>query len=336
MKRKGINYDVGIEFHHDFVSRPNFDVAVIHRELEIIRQDLHCNAVRISGTDIGRLITTAEDALQQGLEVWLSSHLHDQTPEETLRYTVQCAAAAEELRQRRPQLIFILGCELTWFMQGILPGNNFLERMGHPWSMWWRLKVLGMHNKPLNAFLAKATAAVRETFHGPVTYASAPIEAVNWGLFDFVGLDYYRAKQNRESYAQRLERHFAHGKPVVITEVGLCTYQGAEDKGARGFMIIDPKNQRQLNRDYVRDEGLQACELLDMLTTLECTGVDSAFVFTFVSPALTYDENPKIDLDMASCSLVKSYANQHGRTYPDMVWEPKESFRAVAEYYAKQ
>jgi hypothetical protein len=81
---------------------------------------------------------------------------------------------------------------------------------------------------------------------------------------------------------------------------------------------------------------LQACELLDMLTTLECTGVDSAFVFTFVSPALTYDENPKFDLDMASYSLVKSYANQHGRTYPDMVWEPKESFRAVAEYYAKQ
>lgn len=26
----------------------------------------------------------------------------------------------------------------------------------------------------------------------------------------------------------------------------------------------------------------------------------------------------------------------HGTTYPDMPWEPKESFRAVANYYGKQ
>jgi hypothetical protein len=38
---------------------------------------------------------------------------------------------------------------------------------------------------------------------------------------------------------------------------------------------------------------------------------------------------------MASTSLVKSYADgKDGATYPDMEWEPKESFRAVAEYYA--
>ncbi len=37
---------------------------------------------------------------------------------------------------------------------------------------------------------------------------------------------------------------------------------------------------------------------------------------------------------MASYSLVKSYADgKHGTTYPDMTWEPKESFAAVAEYY---
>ena len=335
MKRKGINYDVGIEFHHDYLSRPKFDAAIVHHELEIIRNDLHCNAIRISGTDVDRLIVTAEAALKQGLEVWLSPHLHDKDPEETLDYTVKCAAAAEKLRQRWPQLIFILGCELTWFMKGILPGRNFMERLGNPVSMWWRLKVLGTHNKPLNAFLAKANAAVREVFHGQVTYASAPIEAVDWNLFDFVCLDYYRAKQNRDSYAQRLKRHFAYGRPVVITEVGLCAYQGAEDKGARGFMIVDPKNQRQLDGDYVRDEGLQARELTDMLATLESTWVDGAFVFTFVAPVLTHNENPRFDLDMASYSLVKSYANEHGTTYPDMTWEPKESFRAVANYYAK-
>jgi hypothetical protein len=29
-------------------------------------------------------------------------------------------------------------------------------------------------------------------------------------------------------------------------------------------------------------------------------------------------------------------ANRSGTTYPDMLWEPKESFRAVADFYADQ
>jgi len=34
-------------------------------------------------------------------------------------------------------------------------------------------------------------------------------------------------------------------------------------------------------------------------------------------------------------SLVKYFeGGRRGTTYPDMPWEPKESFRAVAEYYA--
>ena len=336
MKLKGINYDAGIQFHQDDLSRPTFDPAIMHRELEIIKKDLHCNAVRISGTEIARLVATAEDALQQGLEVWLSPFLPDKDPEETLEYIVNCAAAAEKLRQQWPQLVFILGSELTWFMRGILEGDNFFERLGNPLSLWWRLKVLRMHNKPLNAFLARANAAVREVFHGQITYASAPIEAVDWELFDFVCLDYYRGKQNRDTYDQRLKRHFNHGKPVIITEVGLCAYQGAEDKGGRGFLIIDPKNRQQLDDNYVRDESLQANELFDMMQILDNAGVEGIFVFTFVSPALTYSEDPRYDLDMASYSLTKSYIDKHGTTYPDMLWEPKEAFKMVADYFAKQ
>ena len=35
-------------------------------------------------------------------------------------------------------------------------------------------------------------------------------------------------------------------------------------------------------------------------------------------------------------ALVKTYASGHRTTYPDMTWEPKEAFRAVADYYAKE
>ena len=66
MKRKGVCYDVGrVMMGSNW--RPNFDPKVIHRELEIIKNDLHCNAVRICGLDIDRLVTASQNALAQGL-----------------------------------------------------------------------------------------------------------------------------------------------------------------------------------------------------------------------------------------------------------------------------
>jgi len=49
-----------------------------------------------------------------------------------------------------------------------------------------------------------------------------------------------------------------------------------------------------------------------------------------------FSEDPKYDLDMSALSLVKSYVGRRGMSYPDMTWEPKESFRAVADYYAER
>ena len=37
---------------------------------------------------------------------------------------------------------------------------------------------------------------------------------------------------------------------------------------------------------------------------------------------------------MSALGLVRSYAREHGVTYPDMAWEPKKSFHAVAGFYA--
>ncbi len=79
--------------------RPNFNEKVVHRELGIIKNDLHCNSVRICGLDLGRLKTSGNDALERGLEVWVSPEMWDRTWEETLGY-IKCAAKmAEELRK---------------------------------------------------------------------------------------------------------------------------------------------------------------------------------------------------------------------------------------------
>jgi hypothetical protein len=122
---------------------------------------------------------------------------------------------------------------------------------------------------------------------------------------------------------------------------------------------------------YVRDEKLQASEITVQLRELDNAGIEGAFVFTFASPTSPYNEDPRFDMDMASYSIVKSYSQEdtinqitsdtirqgkeilgvdltldvlpkfagqlgkHGETYPDMTWEPKESFKTVADYYAK-
>ena len=85
----------------------------------------------------------------------------------------------------------------------------------------------------------------------------------------------------------------------------------------------------------MRDEALQARELIKTLSILDAAGVDGAFVFTFVFPIYKHDSDPRYDLDIVSASLVKSFGGgKPGTTYPDMPWEPKESFRAVAGYFA--
>lgn len=218
-------------------------------------------------------------------------------------------------------------------MQGILAGKTVMKRIMNPVNML-KLKYLGAHNKPLNAFLEQAATEVRKVFHGPITYASIPAENVNWDLFDFVCVDYYRGKRNRADYGERLKRYLAYNKPIVITEFGCCTYQGAEDKGGRAFMIVNRKQPDQLKPGYVRDENLQAREDASMLQALTEAGVNGAFVFTFTMPTMKHTADPLRDFDKASYSLVKTYADaRHGTTYPDMRWEPKESFRAVASFY---
>jgi len=327
MKLRGVNYDVGIEFTPQYHSRPVFDPAATKRDLITIRDELHANAVRISGTDPTRLATAGRTALDLGLQVWFSPHLHDRGPEELVAYTAECAALAEELRRDTPRLVFLVGCELTLFSSGILKGDNVLERLRNPLTLV-RLKWFGTHNKPLNALLARLEKAARARFAGPVTYASVPLEAVDWSLFDYVGIDYYRAAKNRDSYGARLARRFAAGKPVVVTEFGCCAYRGAEDKGAMAWAIVDPSSDPpRFTGTFHRDEDLQAREVVDMLRIMEGAGVEGAFVFTFAAPALTHSQDPQYDLDLASYALVK--------TYPDGSWQPKAAYHAVASYYAK-
>jgi hypothetical protein len=129
---KGVCYDTGRAYGGGFVTRRVFDPVMTRRELQIIRGDLHCNAVRFQGTDIGRLMTAATDALKLGgLQVWLSPELFKKSREATLAHLVRAAAAAKPLRGEFPgRLVFCVGTESSLFTNGIVPGRTVNQR--HP------------------------------------------------------------------------------------------------------------------------------------------------------------------------------------------------------------
>jgi hypothetical protein len=314
----------------------------VRRELQIVRADLHCNAVKVCGRDLDRLVAAAEEALRLGLEVWFSPELWDRPTDRTLAYIATAAWEAERLRRRWPdRVVFSVATEATLFVRGIVPGRTFTRRLANVRDA---IKA-GRHARPLEEFLARAVRNARGIFNGPLTYASLPFEPVDWSLFDIVGVDHFRDSRSASTYEDRLRRLLAHGKPVVVTEFGMRTYEGADGDGNLGTGITDwrtvalhrlfgPLVRPRLAGEYVRDEALQARRITEDLALLDAAGVDGAFVCTFVEPLSTYSPEPRHDLDMGALSLVKTFSAGHGTTYPDMTWEPKASFYAVARSYA--
>ena len=189
--------------------RPVFDPKVVRRELEIIKNDLHCNAVIITALDVGRVVTAATAALEEGLEVWLSPLLWDKSEDETVAYLAKAAGRLEALRKQWPdKVVLSVGGESTLFMQGILQGKNIIQRLRSP---KFRASIMaGEHNAPLNAFLAKAVAAVRKEFKGELTYHSLIWEKVDWSLFDYVGVDHYRGQGHRGQVCRDAEAAIRH------------------------------------------------------------------------------------------------------------------------------
>lgn len=352
MRRKGVCYDVGRELEGRSW-RPDFRLGEVRRELRIIARDLHCTAVRIQSADVTRLGAAALAALELGLEVWLSPELWDRDAEDTLTHLVSAAAVAEDLRRAYPGQVFLsAGSELSLFMPGIIPGGTVPERIALP--DLGRLLRAEAAQRSVNEYLARAAAAVRPRFGGPLTYCALPTEQVDWTGFDVAAVDLYRDKLSRPRFGRAVEvfRDKAGGRPLVIGEFGCCTYQGAADRGGSGFDITDHSgDQPHVNGGYVRDEAEQAREIAECLDIFDAGGADIAFVQTFVQPLSPWNPDPRFDFDLASYSLVRSFAGGlgdlvkefpkvpwdttgHGTTYPDMPWEPKESFRAVAAWNA--
>src|SRR5688572_20905863 len=100
------------------------------RDLRVIREELHCNAVLLYGSDLERLSEAARLALGSGLDVWFQPRLADRPRRAVLKHLARAAELAEGLRREHPdRVVFVAGCEFSLFTRGMIPGPHTMIRL---------------------------------------------------------------------------------------------------------------------------------------------------------------------------------------------------------------
>jgi len=329
MQVKGVTYDVGTDYGQSTPSRTHWATADVRRDVRAIRRDLHCTSVNFYGSDLDRLVEGASLALAEGLAVSIQPRPINSDREQMLDTLARCAREAERLRARGG-VTLNTGCELTLFTSGFIPGDTFTARM----------EVLVRSQPPspvfsdlLNRHLKDVARVARQEFRGPITYGSGAWEEVDWSHFDLVGVNFYRDRNNASHYVPHLRGLRRHGKPVVITEFGCCAFEGAEEMGGSGWIIVNREKDRpSVKPGYTRSEETQAREIESLLDLYEEEDLHGAYVFDFMSANHPWDPDPARDLDMAAYGIVKVLPWEPGDS--SLRWKPKLAFDAVARRYA--
>ena len=235
----------------------------MRRDIAIIKNELHCDAIRVTGSIPDRVNLAARAASEAGLDVWYSPFPCELEPEALHDHLVDSARRAEQLRKatKDAEVVFVAGCEVSLFNRGFLAGNDLSSRLE-------MLKDLADSGDPatfgallgnLNASLGATVAAVRAEFAGRISYASGPWEFIDWAPFDIIGVDAYRTAENASHFREELRSLRVHGKPIAATEFGCCTYRGAAAAGGEGWLVLDESGDHsRVRRGTVRDEEEQA------------------------------------------------------------------------------
>ena len=350
-KYRGVVYDVGLNFSGDATKIKPFDPALAEHDIRVIANDLHANAVRIEGEDIGRLVAATRAAHAVGLSVFFNPWKMNVSSEEVVPYMAEAAAAAEKLRMDGVDIVFVAGCEYTLFNRGVYPGDSIRERIDHLIAGQAKAQAspsdarsepsdpFPKETAQLNKILKSIVDVIRPSFRGPVSYAAGMWERVDWSIFDIVGLDHYRAGETDEAYIAALAPYQRLGKPVVVMEVGSCAYVGAAKVGAGGFLILEGRNPDGTGKwkDGVvptRSEKEQADYVEQQVTTLSNAGMTGVFVYVFAQEEMTAGEGA-MDFDMAGFSLVKTFPEDDPRSKQMPPWAPKQSFYRLSSLFRR-
>jgi hypothetical protein len=326
MRVFGMNYDTGFVSGGSTTHEP-FDPDTVRRDLRVIRDELHCDAVRITGGVQDRLELAAGLAAEAGLEVWYCPFTNGLDRDALMAFVLDGAERAERLRQTGASVVYLTGSEIAVFTDDFLPGRDLAERMALFTDPERLREAVPAARAAVHDFLTEALPEVRKRFGGPVGYASLPMESVDWAPFDLIASDAgYRDANSAAAFSQTLAAAVGQGKPYAATEFGCCTYRGAgEVAGNLEPVTYDARGRATtLTAELERDEEGQARYVLDLLRDYEAGGVEAAFVYTFANRHLPTTDDPALDFDLASRGIV--------RVLPDGSWVPKAAFHALAAY----
>ncbi|WAZ21607.1 abortive phage infection protein [Streptomyces cinnabarinus] len=328
LRHRGVVYTVGA----GETPGTAFSKARMRADLTAIRDELHADTVDVTGDGVERLNSTATEAAERGLRVWLQPTLGDAPERDILDHIAQTGRHAEHLRRQGASVDFSVGCEFWLFVPGIVPGDNVMERIENLLNGtvdWERMQ------RRLDRFTARAAAVGRSVFHGRLSYAAAQEDKVDWNLFDIVGIDYYSAHADPADHVRELRTYQRFGKPLAITEFGTCTYLGAPEAGGMGWDIVDyDKNPPEIKGDLIRSERTQADHLTGLVDVFESMGLYAAMAFEFVTADAPHrPDSPRHDLDLASYGITKAIKDRPDDPRSDWHWEPKEAYHALARRY---
>jgi len=240
MRAWSVTYDTGFVTAGHTTHKP-FDPDVVDKEMHVIRNELLCDAVRITGGDADRLELAANSAADAGLEVWYCPFTNGLTQDELLAFILDAAQRAERVRRRGGRVVLVTGSELSLFTDGFIPGETLEQRVAVLTDPVRLRTVLPQLQDAVNGFLARAILQARQRFTCPITYASLPHEGVDWTPFDLAASDaVYRDANNASRFRETIRAATAHDRLFAVTEFGCTTYRGAAELGARSEEIIEP------------------------------------------------------------------------------------------------
>lgn len=289
MKIKGINYNIGYE-----TKSFGIPLGEIEKQLIMIKKDIHANSVGILGLNTKRIVEVSKLALEIGLNVWIKPRYINKTVEEIIPLLVELSKAAEMLRTEfdEREIVFVVATELSLDAKGIFKGDSYMDRIKIASSYWKEVKIPNKRQgywavtenvqNNLSSALKKIVEAIKEKFKGKIAYAAGNWEKVNWNLFDFVSDDLYLSRYvPADDYFKILLELKEYNKPVVLTEFGTASCDGATISGADAW--IELMNNPKINVN--EDEQVKGMEI--QLDLIKKSDIDGCFVWTFFEP------NPK-------------------------------------------
>jgi hypothetical protein len=243
---KGINYQVGIT---NWPSFPTPTSEEMLEEIEVIRNELGCNGIRIYGDNDDKIVECARIALVKKFQIILLSP----------RYI---GATVSETVERFNGFVIRAGDLLQHESIAVAVGNELNLDSGGRFDAF--------SDAQLNDFLFSLVSSVPETLRGRITYARGPWENPDWPR---LGLTIIGSNEYISSETQKRVLNFkAYGK-VWITEFGSTTYEDATRYMGSGWRYYQ-------NKTYSQEEQVSCIER--SLKSYEICGVDAAFLYTFI------------------------------------------------------